>query len=342
MKKKRVLHLLVSNSYSGAENVVCSIIENNLDYDMFYCSLDGPIRDILNKKKISFVPLSRISIREVRKVIKDYQIDIIHAHDFQASVLAVLSGFKGKIISHIHCNPSFIKTWNFYSFFYSMVSKKFSSIVFVSEQCLGGTVFLEKIKDKVVVIHNVVDAKRIEQLSCERDAISSDLVFLGRMVDLKQPQLVIEITNLLKMKMPDIQTIMIGDGKLLDECKNLVNQYQLENNVKFLGFQENPFSYVKNSKVAVMPSKYEGLGMSAIECMTLGIPVLNSGQGGLLEIFRHHFDFICNSKEEYVQKVMDLFTDVSLYRKYQRDCQKIVKDFVDVDSFIQKINQLYK
>ncbi len=342
MKKKRVLHLLVSNRYSGAENVVCSIIENDRNNEMIYCSLDGPIRDILNKKKIIFAPLSRISIWKVRKIIKDYQIDVIHAHDFQASVLAALSGFKGKIISHIHCNPSFIKTWNFYSFFYSMVSKKFSSIIFVSEQCMEGTVFLNKIKDKLVVIHNVVDAQRIKRLSCEENSVSSDLVFLGRMINLKQPQLVIEITNLLKNDIPDIQTIMIGDGELLDECKKLVHQFQLEKHVKFFGFQENPFSYVKNSKVAIMPSKYEGLGMSAIECMTLGIPVLNSGQGGLLEIFRHHLDFICNSKEEYVQKVMDLFADVSLYRKYQRDCQKIVKDFVDVDSFIQKINQLYK
>ena len=54
--KKRVLHLLASNSYSGAENVVCTIIDNCSEYDMYYCSPDGPIRKSLEDRKINFIP----------------------------------------------------------------------------------------------------------------------------------------------------------------------------------------------------------------------------------------------------------------------------------------------
>ena len=60
--RKNVLHLLASNSYSGAENVVCTIIDNCSDkYDMYYCSPDGPIRDILEKRNIKFISSIAIS-----------------------------------------------------------------------------------------------------------------------------------------------------------------------------------------------------------------------------------------------------------------------------------------
>ena len=52
--KKTILHILNTNEFSGAENVVCQIInifKNDNRYDMVYCSLEGPIREIVQEKK---------------------------------------------------------------------------------------------------------------------------------------------------------------------------------------------------------------------------------------------------------------------------------------------------
>ena len=56
----KVLHLLQSNRFSGAENVVCQIIDmfrTDKDIEMVYCSPDGPIKETLTERKIRFVPL---------------------------------------------------------------------------------------------------------------------------------------------------------------------------------------------------------------------------------------------------------------------------------------------
>ena len=76
--KKKVLHLLVTNKYSGAENVACSIIENASDkYDMYYCSPKGDIEEILKSRNIKYIPLKRLSLFKIRKILKNNHFDII-------------------------------------------------------------------------------------------------------------------------------------------------------------------------------------------------------------------------------------------------------------------------
>ena len=57
---KKVLHLLSTTSFSGAENVVCQIInmyKNDKNFEMFYCSPNGPIKKSIEDRKIIFVPI---------------------------------------------------------------------------------------------------------------------------------------------------------------------------------------------------------------------------------------------------------------------------------------------
>lgn len=342
-QKKRVLHLASSNKYSGAENVICTIIENDKKkYDMFYCCLRGEIEDILIKRNISYIPLEKFSIRCLKKIVNENKIDIIHAHDFKASALAALINFRGKIVSHIHCNPDFIKKWNMYSFIYFKLSKKFSSIIMVSKECANGTVFFDKIKHKTKIIHNIVDSKRVLEMSNEiYNTPESDIVFLGRMIELKQPKKIIEITDGLKKNNNNIRTTMIGSGELLEECKSLTKKLLLDDNISFLNFLSNPFPYVKKSKVAIMPSLYEGLPMSAIECLILGIPVLNSGAGGLSELFKNYPEFICTNTQDYIDKI-NTMEDEKVYLEFKKKCCEVVKDYIDVKNYINRINKVYE
>ena len=92
----RVLHLLSTNRFSGAENVACQIIRMFSDlpeYDMAYCSPDGPIADAVKSKGIFFLPMDRLSLCEIKRVIAAYKPDIIHAHDItrQPAGLFVIS-----------------------------------------------------------------------------------------------------------------------------------------------------------------------------------------------------------------------------------------------------------
>lgn len=110
VKKMKVLHLLRSNRFSGAENVALQIINMFRDdnIEMAYCSRDGQIRDVLSERKVKFFPVSNLSMKEIRRVVREFAPDIIHAHDATASVIAgIATAFFGRcngVISHMHVN----------------------------------------------------------------------------------------------------------------------------------------------------------------------------------------------------------------------------------------------
>ena len=338
--KKKVLHLLPSNSFSGAENVACTIIENNSKYDMYYCCPRGPIETILKDRKINYIPISKLRPYNVKKICLENHIDIIHAHDYKASFCAALSGFKGKIISQLHVNWEFSKKWNLYTILYRLVMHRFVKIIAVSQEVVDDAIFAKNDMSKFVVITNVVDKKRVIEKSCEFKTNSSyDLIFVARIEPVKNPLTVIEITNKLYQKYKNIKTCMIGAGSLENDCRDLIHKYGLENTIDFLGFQTNPFPYIKNSKIALLPSTHEGLPMSVIECMILNVPVLNSGVDGLATLFENNPDYICKNIDEYCERI-SLILDKKL--NLEKKCQSIICDAVDMKKYIDKVNGVYE
>lgn len=338
MSKKKVLHLLTSNKYSGAENVVCTIIEKNKkNYDFAYCSLDGEISEVLKTKKVNFYPLTKLSLKQLNEVIESYKPDIIHAHDYKASILASYSKFDGKIISHLHNNCPDVKTWTMKSILYSLTIKKYNNIVGVSQKVFDEAVFNKKMANKFIKIYNFVDKNKVIELSKEKDFEKTyDIFFIGRLVEQKDPNTYIEIINQLKKDNPNIKAVMIGDGELMEECKNKINELNLYNNIDMLGFCENPFPIINNCKIGIMPSKWEGFGLTAIEAMCLNKPVFNSGVGGLGEIFCDNNEYICDSIESYVQKTNKILKKKKIINEVN------ISNFVDEEIWKEKIVNLYK
>ena len=309
-KKKVVLHILASNKFSGAENVVCTIIENMSDkYDMIYCCPHGPIDKILEKKQINQYAITRFTVSNIKKAIKKYNPDIIHAHDFKASCIACLLKHNNKVISHIHQLPQWFTIPNIKTRLYNLCTKRFDKIIFVSNSIYEQYVYNKNIKNKVSIIFNYVDKNKILKLSKEKFSKKYDLCFLGRLSPEKNPLEFISIVEQYKKNSnAKVKACMIGVGDLKKKCEDVIKERKLDTNIELLGFQENPYKIVKNCKLVIMPSIYEGFGLAAIESMILNKPVLNSGVGGLKEIFKKT-PYICKNKNEYLRKITRIITN---------------------------------
>lgn len=70
--------------------------------------------------------------------------------------------------------------------------------------------------------------------------------------------------------------LLVGQGKLLKEQAALANSLGLTNKVFFLGFQKNPYPYIKNAKLMVLSSRFEGFGRVIAESLALGTPVIST------------------------------------------------------------------
>ena len=108
-----------------------------------------------------------------------------------------------------------------------------------------------------------------------------------------------------------------------------------------LGFQENPYSYLKNSKLLVMPSAWEGFGLVAVEAMILGKPVVCSGVGGLKNIVNEECGAICTKTEEYVLMLNCLLNEDETYSKMCKAAYKRAEEFCEYGVYMEKLYDVY-
>lgn len=102
----KVLHVLYSKIYTGAEKVAAQIIKAfEGRVDMAYCSLEcGEVWEILDGMGIRHYGVEELTPATLSRVIREYQPDVIHAHDMRTSFVAALCCGKIPLISHIHNN----------------------------------------------------------------------------------------------------------------------------------------------------------------------------------------------------------------------------------------------
>ena len=70
--------------------------------------------------------------------------------------------------------------------------------------------------------------------------------------------------------------VLVGEGKLKEQMKQLAIQLGIDDRVKFLGFQANPYSLIAGAALLVLTSKFEGFGYVIVEAQALGVPVIST------------------------------------------------------------------
>lgn len=341
----KVLHLLASNRYSGAENVVCQIINmfaEDAGIEMVYCSPDGQIKDALAEKGIPFLPLEKLSVSQVKKAIKVFKPDVIHAHDVRASMIAALSCGKTKLISHNHGN-NIDNGLSIKSILYAWSAKRADHVFWVSKAAYEGYAFREKLAHKCSVLQNVIDIAALKT-KCKEDAnaYAYDIVYVGRLTTAKNPKRLMQICRLLADKMPDIKIAIAGTGEMETETKAEWNALKLQENVSFLGFVSNPYQLLASSKVMIMTSIFEGTPMVALEAMALGVPIVSTPVGGMCDLIEHGVNgYLCDDNATFAKLVTEICMDDTKHQQLSQNASKRAMEINDITQYRKQIKRAY-
>lgn len=313
----RVLHLLSSNRYSGAENVVCQIINmfrDNADMEFVYCSPDGPIRQALEDRDVAFASIEKMSVSEVRRVLHEVKPDIVHAHDMGASFFAALACGKTPLISHIHNNNFDSRKPTLKAVLYRFAAVKAKHIFWVSQSAFAGYCFHKGLKKKSTVLYNVIDIAQLQEKAAKaEDQTAYDIVYLGRLTYPKNPQRLLAVLEKTIQQKPDLQVAMIGVGELENEVRQMIAQKNLQDNVHYLGFMSNPYGILQNAKIMIMTSRWEGTPMCALEAMALGVPIVSTPTDGLCELVENgKTGYLSDDDGMLVEKMLHLLGDITL------------------------------
>jgi L-malate glycosyltransferase len=110
----------------------------------------------------------------------------------------------------------------------------------------------------------------------------SDIIFVGRLIKEKHPDLLVRAFHLLIRENPELRLIIVGDGPERDAVRAEIRTLALEGNVTMTGFldrSDDVIGLMKASAVFALPSTREGFGIAALEALGCGIPVVTIDHG---------------------------------------------------------------
>lgn len=150
------------------------------------------------------------------------------------------------------------------------------------------------------VIENIID---LEQVSHQKQLPVEDISFepftfvtVANLKEGKNHEMLISAFH--AMNRADCQLVVIGKGRLREKLENMVLNLGLEDKVKFLGYQENPFKYISRSDCFVFPSDFEGFPNVLIEALACGIAVISTDcLSGPRELLAPETDFMMQNTE---------------------------------------------
>ena len=142
-----------------------------------------------------------------------------------------------------------------------------------------------KIKAKVVILPIFVDVNYIKSKNPDFDldekfkGFSKIILVASRLEKEKDVALAIDAFNSVSQKNSEVALIIVGDGSERKKLEEKVRNFKLQEKVFFEGWQEDIFSYYKTADIFLSTSLYEGYGMSLIEALASGVPVVTTDVG---------------------------------------------------------------
>lgn len=220
------------------------------------------------------------------------QFDVIHAHDW----LTYYAGIAAKRVSgkplvvHMHATEFDRSGENINRRVYAIEKAGMQAadrVIAVSE--LTRRIVIGKYgipAEKVVTVHNAVRFGESEDAVPERAVKDKVVTFLGRITYQKGPDYFVEAAAKVLQRVPDVRFVMAGSGDLMNHVVRRVAQLGIADRFHFTGFLKGGEvqRMFRLSDVYVMPSVSEPFGISPLEAMRSGVPVIISRQSGVAEV----------------------------------------------------------
>lgn len=261
-----------------------------------------------------------LAIKQIHEVIERVNPDIIHVHSTWAGFFVRLPYLfrkrKVKIIYQSHGWAFLMDTSKYKKKIYAFVEKFLSiptdKIINISKYEQNQAIKYGFNKNKMIMIYNgVEDTVNKSNLKLNWDKNKINLLFVGRLDRQKGLDLLLDVYN--KIKLKNLHLYVIGTG-ILDN-----NLPQSTEHVTYLGWVNNKDidAYYQACDAVIMPSRWEGFGLVAVEAMRNSKPVIVSSAGALPELIK-------NNINGYVFNLKDKFSLRDILIKLDRDKLKII------------------
>ena len=340
-------------------------------HNIHFITYNLPVRlETLNDSKIHFhevnvpdYPLFKYQPYELAlssrlvDVIKSNKIDLLHVHyaiphayaAYMAKKMLFDIGIEIPIVTTLHgTDITLVGSHPFYRPAVTFSINHSDRVTAVSKSLKEDTLNLFDIKKKIDVIPNFIDTEAIatKDNPCKRTLLAKKeekiLTHISNFRPLKRIVDVIDIFKGINSKI-DSKLMMIGEGPEKRKAIRYVSDNKLKDKVLFLGNSNEIDKILCYSDLFLLPSEKESFGLSALEAMAHGVPIISSNAGGIPEVnLNGKTGFISNigDTDSMINNAMSLLSNPQKHKLFKKQAQLQAKKF-DLESVVDSYERIY-
>jgi|SRR3989339_364212 len=353
----KILYLITKSEAGGAQTHVaelCRYFKNKGEDVAVMCYPGGWLQTEVEKNGITFFAnnffsnsLNPIKIvkayLKTKHIIKEFQPDLVHCHSSAAGVygrLVVRNKIRTLYTAHGWGFNIGVSWWQKYlSILIEKYLSRYCEKIICVSQFVKDLALKYKIasEGKLKVILNGVELLPEKTI----DVDSFNITFVGRLADPKDPLLLLMAISQIKSK---ISVNIVGAGQKLVELDKFVKNHNLSN-VHLLGElnRAKTLDVLKRSDIFVLISKWEGLPLTILEAMSIGLPVIASNVGGISEAVDIENGILIENTVFDIKEAVDrLLNNSDLCRKMGQSGRLKIQTIFSLDKMLQEVANIYK
>ncbi len=277
---ERVASMLASYfAMDGIETIIATTWQEEEEY-----RVDNRVRRVhagLSKKEENYGRIKKLWFRtaNLRKIVKQEQPDLILSFCVKANYRAVQAAFRTGIpvVVSVRNDPKVDYAGTVKAIMNRLFLNRAAGCVFQTQE--AQSFFHQKLQKKSQIICNPVNEK---YFNAALSTPKKKIVFVGRLVEQKNPFLLVHAYEDIEKRYPEYELYLYGDN-FEDECKNnLLNYLQQENKkeikkkIHFMGVSSCLEKDLADAAMFVLPSNYEGMPNALMEAMAMGLAVIST------------------------------------------------------------------
>lgn len=352
-----ILHITNNCNRGGANNVLLPIIKelSNINIKFTIAYIDGPelAKMEFNKIGATTCKLGKNPIMifyRLKKILnaKKSPVLLIHTHLVHATLIGRLIGllFNIPIITTRH----FLERRKQNNIFHILeeYSYRFNSMTIAISNAVKDHLINSKIvnTNQCHRIYNPIDSSFFNQnLKFKKN--NYKIVCIGRLSIIKGIKYLIHAFTKVPELICNAKLLIIGrnDGAE-DEIKYLINNHKYKQNIHLIGFlnRKKILNELKTTNIYIQPSISEGLGISALEAMAMGIPCILSDVGGLREIGDNNKNAILvppRNSESIYEAIVDLYKNPNKAKRISNNGMKFTSKEINPKQIASQHLELY-
>ncbi|GAA0459047.1 N-acetyl-alpha-D-glucosaminyl L-malate synthase BshA [Alkalibacillus silvisoli] len=312
--------------------------------------------EVANYPVFKHPPYDLALANKIAEVVDREKLDIIHAHyavphaicslfakqmaSRDVKIVTTLHGTDITVLGADHSLKNMIR----------FAIEQSDAVTAVSQSLKEQTKDVFQIDTDIKVIHNFVDLRErvpaFDQDLKERIGLSLEdkvVIHISNFRKVKRVEQVVETFAMVKDKVKS-KLLLVGDGPEYGSVREKVIDLNLQQDVIFLGRQDNIQDLLQISDVKLLLSEKESFGLVLLEAMSQGVPCVGTKIGGIPEVIEDGVNgFICplGDLSCVAERVVRLLTDQNLWTELSKQSKSIVEKHFQTEQVVRRYEEVY-